>query len=1218
MLTTTHLVAIPAVLPPTFGLQRLIVINSYMKHQARTLCVDEHTHVSGRNGRGKTTLLRLVPLFYGEQPSKMVKPSGEVLRPIRDYMFDSLSAYLVFEYRNHDGIKLVIMYYGSSETPSYLLCDGPYSSELFVKEGKFIESRHMKIQLQTCKRNPTAPLGVMDYQAIIQNRTDQLRGETRQYARRFGLVDRGNLSGIEKIASAMFFKDITFLALKRMAYAVMNDRPEQVLSAATTEKTLSQFFENLRNYRDVMRRAQDFIDGTNAHLRIAKAVRDQRSLAIKANLFSRYLNETVAEAETSLAEIQAQASELAQMRLDQNTRLQSERGKVQGDVMTYENVVSKVNLEERAFAQRDMKRLRDLVTSIGKLETSIESRQEMLRSVRALSDDISGKYAQQETAVHVRYNDVVQPLHVERAEITSHARQSLERIEEDRGEAIEQHLNWVTKETKAYDERYATALGVLQDRRLQYAGLRESEEFEIKRKAIKANEQTALDEQAELNASVRETMSVIAAAKQEFARLEGVFGSALRFLKDKRDVLDRLLSLEAPAQGSLLRHLRDTVPGWYDNIGRIVRDDILLRDDLAPAPAAGDARSLYGVDIALQKIEVSLAAREETLAEEIALALQAVDRQRADVAEVEAQMSKASKQIETLTKDCHVLDTKLVQRKNALEQNRSASVANDRASAEDLSARREEAQILVDAAKSTVEILEREYQGLAKEIDSRRTMIRMQFDRRSAEVKDVEKAAYDRIEKALGEAAADRDATLERLKASCEAELRDGGIDTAALSALQRQIDKEKNSLEEARAARSDVEKYERWLAVGPSERADARERLDLLTIEMQRIDASIARANSESDATNKVLRDRRELTQRKIDATRDRERQVNAFRNEQNTEIEGYEIEEPFELLGLSLESLSMAYARSKMEKQKSITERDQKLQPILSIFVHANKESHIAQASRDMPRNYVDTNENSTVGAIIDVLKRWYDSGHAQSRESLNGECRAACQIFETYFNKLRHFQKRMLTLSRELQNSLDTEMVFDAIRRVSIHLSGRVERVPYWGPLNGLIAEFKRWREIDCAGIPPQTLITQLQDLIQQNPGGRIEEAPENLIDMEIIVDDGTEKRVNNEADLKNVSSNGLSSMILCMIFVAFVNRVRKDERLWLTWALDEIGTIDAGNSKALLDMLAHHHIRLVSASPEGREATLAMFRNHYEILPNFEIQRCVPAQRRHHVG
>ena len=82
------------------------------------------------------------------------------------------------------------------------------------------------------------------------------------------------------------------------------------------------------------------------------------------------------------------------------------------------------------------------------------------------------------------------------------------------------------------------------------------------------------------------------------------------------------------------------------------------------------------------------------------------------------------------------------------------------------------------------------------------------------------------------------------------------------------------------------------------------------------------------------------------------------------------------------------------------------------------------------------------------------------------------------------------------------------------------------------------------------------------------------------------------------------------------LAEVGLLTTDEAGQIVSALDEIGAIDPGNSHALLSMLDKHKINLVSAAPEGSENILAIFKNHYEILEHFEIQRCVPITRRTH--
>jgi hypothetical protein len=56
----------------TFQLLRLILINSYSPGRVVAFPLDGGAVLTGRNGRGKTTLLQLLPIFYGENPARIV------------------------------------------------------------------------------------------------------------------------------------------------------------------------------------------------------------------------------------------------------------------------------------------------------------------------------------------------------------------------------------------------------------------------------------------------------------------------------------------------------------------------------------------------------------------------------------------------------------------------------------------------------------------------------------------------------------------------------------------------------------------------------------------------------------------------------------------------------------------------------------------------------------------------------------------------------------------------------------------------------------------------------------------------------------------------------------------------------------------------------------------------------------------------------------------
>lgn len=56
-------------------LLRIILIHTHLPGVVE-IQLDQHTNICGTNASGKTTLQRLVPVFYGEQPNKWCQERG--------------------------------------------------------------------------------------------------------------------------------------------------------------------------------------------------------------------------------------------------------------------------------------------------------------------------------------------------------------------------------------------------------------------------------------------------------------------------------------------------------------------------------------------------------------------------------------------------------------------------------------------------------------------------------------------------------------------------------------------------------------------------------------------------------------------------------------------------------------------------------------------------------------------------------------------------------------------------------------------------------------------------------------------------------------------------------------------------------------------------------------------------------------------------------------
>ncbi|TWO80364.1 hypothetical protein CBW56_09655 [Denitratisoma oestradiolicum] len=1194
------------------SLRKLIVIDSYAASRIREVRLDGHVHVSGRNGRGKTTLIRLIPLFYGEQPSKIVKSAGSVVRSLREFMFSRSTSYVAFEYENHDGIKLSILHYGSDNSPQYHLADGPYAKEIFVDDDNLVEGRHLNARLRTLGRNPSSALGVLQYRAIIQGTSGRLTfPEHRPLLRRFALVSgRSRLAGIERISSGMFSKDITFVALKRMAASVAYDEEDKQIVLALSRKELEGFLPDFKAYQTVMALEPAFYAANSAYVQ-ANVARHHQTLA--AGKLKRLvqalghlleaLRQKAFDEEDALATLQRE-QHAAAAAFDLDLQM------INTEIDRLNREILRADSEEKDWADKDIHALIDLVSRRQSLEAHVEDLKNRQTKLLSAADSVSRKYQalfaeeksrrnQAEADAQTRLNNLIGDLNLE-----------IEALADERDAAVGALEDAQAIGTAAANEAWQaamTAISTIDQTLSQLAP--DPELVQLARDAKTAFDTATVSLQ---QAVADEASALLALTQQENLLARQTQATAVQVQKHGQasEKLSHLLLLETPDSNTLLHYLRAHLPGWHGNIAKVLREDLLLKTDLAPGNTddqAGD-NSLYGLMLDLTRIEAGRASSEQSLAAEILRAKAVEADARAAWEDAVRQERLLAKSVET-ARDTHRdriadrgrCENVLVQSRQALDaagKRRDEELGQRRG---ELTATRAEAVSVERSRKQTIEELKRSQKQAKDDIKSG-------FDTRAQALRHQQheaKARHNEELSLLNIAKLKAFEGLEKLRLS---ELAHAGVDTAALKALEDELTLAEETANRARSSTPVVECYQRWLErVLPQRQEFKRQRQQKIgegealqqqkQEQMGRFDARIANQRAALEAAKQHVTLARQRLEQAETAQQARLVGIDA-------DVAGTtdEVAIHWQLPEI-LSELDNATGQ--------LRDQEHRLHQHLGSLVRAFRKQEFTATKIGEYATHLADDYWSEVQHTLDVFADWYGTAHAQQRDVLAGSIRNGCGILRRFQEGLLGFQSSITGLSRELQASLDSGMVFEAIRRLSLRLSALVERRPYWDALGHVLTEHDRWQEINFAGLPGQALLDALQDFARHLPEGALAEKPDTLMDLEIEVDDGTDvKRVRNEADLKQVSSNGLSYLVLCLIFVAFANRARRNNEsadLWLTWALDEIGAIDEGNSKALLAMLNRNRIRLVSASPEAKESLQALFNHRYEVLPGFEIRR-----------
>lgn len=189
-----------------FSLQRVISIDSYAPGGEVILTVSGGAILTGENGAGKTSLIRLIPVFFGELPRRISVGT----QSFGDFYLARTTSYIIFEYERRGVVCQAVIYAGSTDTNAeaytYRFIRAPYSLGLFTgDDGKtIIPGDGLATHLKTLGIDHSRALAHDAYRAIIQGRAHAGRdaATNRAYVADYAFTPANNrLTHIDRIVS---------------------------------------------------------------------------------------------------------------------------------------------------------------------------------------------------------------------------------------------------------------------------------------------------------------------------------------------------------------------------------------------------------------------------------------------------------------------------------------------------------------------------------------------------------------------------------------------------------------------------------------------------------------------------------------------------------------------------------------------------------------------------------------------------------------------------------------------------------------------------------------------------------------------------------------------------------------------------------------------------------------------------------------------------------
>lgn len=1196
-----------------FQLKRIVLVDSYLPGQVAEVDVTGHTNISGKNGAGKTTFLKLVPLFYGDWPRNLTvkSPSGE--RSFTDWYLPREGSCIIYEYLSHGSPKLAV-YLPRNTAPFYqiVLVDQAYDESLFIDvqretihpSNQFIARlRSQGISYHLCS-------SVKEYREIIMDGT--VRG-----CIQYSLCGRNaRMSALVPLFTGMFHRAASFddLAQVIQEYALASldvESREHLESFSLHRDRLNSAIREYNAYQG-LERLSHYLPALFGHLENYHEAETKRTSLL--SVIRARKGQLEARIDADGQAIRELDERIADQRQDYETRAESLNSETDRLLTSRRPLVAERNEIESTYAamkEKDLPGRQKALEHLPEKRRQLESRR---KELERLHGDLRNIREPMERAMREEEHRIQQT--------RERIHQSLTELGDEKAEAVrvfiagqrkinrELHLSHAEQSDRLDKEN---AEITTERARLQERKKSPPIDPELERQLDLASEQfdQLREESARCDEVKRDAFSAYEKAMRHRESANREFLAARETLDEVEKSHENTLNLLNGAPDSLISFLKSSVPGWEHRLGKIIQPDLLRRQGLSPTLQQGaDPQALCGVRIDFDALPEGQLTPQE-LEDRFGELKEQLEKAQAQYDKWESELERAQKQLNTAEKARAEADWDAQKAKSKADQQK---ITLEGVKEKVLLARRQSVAEIDQALARVNQSLEQSYQAFD----------RMEQNQRD-EIKAHEKAGDEAFHKLEGEFQHRRqqmetlleeenrvfEETIRRLRAQMDTALKTQGIDPAQMSALEQAIETLSETCRRLEGYQSEVDGYEYFMKESYPKLVPLSERIAEIDLEVERCqkagkDLKAAWEKFERESQQQrgqlvSLRDANEQGINKILHSRlDDPGLASPRYAPQQHHIDFYDT--------MSVDEMVSEYARiqrgmtDQLDELKSMTDR-------FSAAFERYPNTPIADYWEAAHRHWAGEDDRILIRAKA-VEEYFRNDEHGTVRKNLYQGFHLLSQI-DIYRNAMQGFELNIQRFNRGLLTHLEQNIPFEMIDEVTPKITFELNELDYWKDLRNLADQVREWQAGEDRALPNETLIQSLQDYLKTFNESRTSLGINDfwkLIRFRFsIMVEGTVRTPSSPRELEAVSSKGLSYLVLILLFQGFVDMVRKGEPIQFTWALDELKDFDQENIRVLLRMLRDHQINLVTACPELDIGTLSCFGEAYHLETGNNHQR-----------
>jgi hypothetical protein len=1163
--------------------------------------------VLGENGVGKTTTLRILPLFFGHLPSQIVA-AGHGQEAMVRFILPTDASAVAFEYQrgsdDEADLRLAVIRRRADDpdVPFYRLYRCGYRQDLFVSDGRFLSDEETQAKATELNIQTTHKLTTSEYRSVILRTpaTSKDKDKLRRYSVEWSFGPK-QLDNLDRIVAAMVKKHINFNDIVQVAVGlVQHDLGQGAERAKLTFKQgrgpIERWLRNREACLDAFSRLPAFTeleDDLRDHRAAEAKYRSSRADTV-ALLAAR--KKDAAEVEVTLEEAAATRAVEVRQELEQKAELEKAAAVTTGTAsaakLAYEEAAAVAQRFESEKAAHWERQVQELPT----LRSSLQTAQAQVELAEAHHSEATARYSQLENDARTVAAD--QALALERSKETHRSRltESLAQIAAAEDDALKQcDQEVVARRQKLDDDREP-----LLEQRGQWESLKRNPAAtnEALKEQDEASERLQLhtEEVGKVQQLVERMLAEKQSALSEFSAQEGEVAKARADLTAAVAALAQAQARLDPPEGTLLAALR-TSPNddWKRNLAKVIDPALLDRDDLDPILVEEGADVVFGwrlntgsltapdwTDDVLARLAVDGAQ------ERLELARARLQSQQDKLTSLSRKLKDAELSVQTTQARLAVLSGQTQELKNQLEAAR-VRVATERKSAFS----RAEAELQKIGA--ALEALKQQRRTLDNEHASSRSAVKAAHDKLRTNARMLCEEALAAIDASIAKVKVDLDEALKDIARQRDEHLTKEGVDVQRLSALKADVARLRGEVRAREERIPLVERWKKWLEDG----GDAR------------VETLKATANRTAEASAEAARQHAEhllVIQKSEQAYQGA---VMGHRKRQQL------IADEIEILRELDESFGDYMAVGESVIDPSTPARDLKSRARAICADIDRLESSISKRTSTLRQAL--TAKSSTVKDLVEATLGQADDGSAISRAVALCQCyrqigpQVATDVnitLKTLLANIGAFQKAIQTFEREvasfnrrLQEGLNEVKCFERVKDLSLDIVTNFEGLGFYKKLSRMDDVVRKHaNEMGkdyTRDLPPDETARALAEFMSVlGPDGNVEVNLSQHITLKgSVIDNGQRKEFRRASELENISSEGLTSLVLITLMTALLNTIRGAEPVHVPWVTDEVGKFDPKNFRALMQRLRDNRIDVVTASPELGPAQQAMFAQRY---------------------